>query len=59
MPALWWIHTLEGLLYGVTPSDPATAGAAALFVFAVAAVASALPAYRAARTEPLTVLRVP
>lgn len=59
MPALWWIRSLEALLYGITPSDPWTAGAAASFVFAGAAVASALPAYRAARLEPLTVLRMP
>ena len=45
------------LLYGVTPTDAATfAGVSALLV-AVAALASFVPAWRAAQTDPATTLR--
>ena len=48
---------LSGLLYGVTPTDPATFAAVAILVAAVALVAAWLPARRAARTDPLRALR--
>jgi putative ABC transport system permease protein len=48
---------LSGVLYGVSPSDPWTLGAAALLPLAVALVASAVPAIRAARLDPMRVLR--
>jgi putative ABC transport system permease protein len=44
---------LASLLYGVTASDPATLAAVTLVLFAVALLASLLPAYRAARIEPI------
>ena len=48
---------IENFLYGVTPADPMTyAGTMAVFV-AVTIVASYLPARRATRLHPLTVLR--
>ncbi|HLX44144.1 MAG TPA: ABC transporter permease [Bryobacteraceae bacterium] len=48
---------LAGFLFGVTPGDPLTfLGTAAVFVL-VAIAASYLPARRATRVDPLTVLR--
>jgi len=48
---------LAGMLYGVSPSDAATWSGVVLIVLAVAAAASLLPALRAARVEPMQVLR--
>jgi len=50
-------HVLQGLLFGVSPNDPATLSGAALILAAVALLACWLPARRAARVEPLTALR--
>jgi ABC-type lipoprotein release transport system permease subunit len=48
---------MAGLLYGVTPQDPATfASVPALFV-SVALLACWLPASRASRVQPSTALR--
>jgi predicted permease len=48
---------LSGLLYGVSATDPMTLGAASATLALVALIASYLPARRAARVDPLTVLR--
>jgi len=48
---------LAGMLYGVSPSDPMTAGTVVAGVLAVSALASLVPAVRAARVEPIEVLR--
>jgi putative ABC transport system permease protein len=48
---------LSSLLFGVAASDPATFAGAAIFLLAVALIASALPALRAARLDPVEVLR--
>jgi putative ABC transport system permease protein len=48
---------LSGFLYGVRPIDPVTFGAAALGLLLVAVVASAVPAWRAMRVDPMTALR--
>jgi ABC-type antimicrobial peptide transport system permease subunit len=48
---------LRGLLYGVHPLDPATLLAAAVLLVGVSAVASYIPARRAARVDPASVLR--
>ena len=48
---------LSGMLYGVSASDPMTLGGVVILVLAVSAVASLLPAIRAARLEPMQVLR--
>ena len=48
---------LAGLLYGVSPSDVPTLSAVILLVLVIAAAASLVPAMRAARVEPMQVLR--
>lgn len=48
---------VEGLLFGVTPLDPAILLGVSLMFLAVAALASSLPARRASRLEPMAVLR--
>jgi ABC-type lipoprotein release transport system permease subunit len=48
---------LEGLLYGVQPNDAMTLAAAAAILAAVAFLASAWPARRATRVNPLVPLR--
>jgi len=47
----------RGLLHGVSPTDAPTFLAVALLMTAVAALASYLPARRAARVDPMTALR--
>jgi putative ABC transport system permease protein len=49
--------SLASLLYEVSPTDPATFAAISLVVFAVAAVACFVPAWRAARVDPIRALR--
>jgi predicted permease len=48
---------MQGLLYGVAPRDPATFGSVALLLLVIALLASAVPALRAARVDPLEALR--
>jgi putative ABC transport system permease protein len=55
--ALGMTRVLRGLLYGVTPLDPPTFAAVAVGLTAVAALASALPAWRASRVDPVIALK--
>lgn len=48
---------LQTLLYGVTPSDPATLTTIVLVQAAVALLAAMVPAWRATRVDPATTLR--
>jgi len=50
-------RVIEGLLYGVPPSDPVTLALAGLSLFLVAAAAAYLPARRASRADPMMALR--
>jgi putative ABC transport system permease protein len=48
---------LSGMLYGVSPSDPATLAGVGGLILTVSMLASLLPAIRAARLEPMRILR--
>jgi putative ABC transport system permease protein len=50
-------RVLSGMLYGISPTDSVTLSSVVLIVLAVAVVASLVPAIRAARVEPMNVLR--
>jgi putative ABC transport system permease protein len=55
--AVFATRLLEGLLYGVGPRDPATFAAVTLLLLGISVAASAFPAMRAARVDPLEALR--
>jgi putative ABC transport system permease protein len=48
---------MQSVLYGITPTDPTTFAAVGVGLLAVAALASWLPARRAARVDPMVALR--
>jgi putative ABC transport system permease protein len=50
-------RVLAGMLFGVTPSDPGTLAAVLVAVLVVSALASLVPAARAALLEPMRILR--
>ncbi|WP_426749745.1 ABC transporter permease [Myxococcus sp. Y35] len=50
-------HVLTGLVYGVSTTDPLVFVTVALLLLGVALLASWLPARRASRVDPMTVLR--
>lgn len=50
-------RALRGLLYGVTPSDPVTLVGTAFLLLLVTIVATAVPARRASRVDPMAALR--
>ena len=55
--ALAAVRILGSRLYGVASNDPLTFSGTAVIVFTIAALAAWLPASRAARVEPMTILR--
>lgn len=55
--ALLSARLFSSLLYGVQPSDPAAITTVTAILLATAALANAIPALRAVRTEPQIVLR--
>ena len=50
-------HVLRGLLYGVSPTDPLALAGTCVVLFAVAVIASWLPARQAASIDPMEALR--
>jgi putative ABC transport system permease protein len=50
-------RVIRSLLYNVTPTDPISFGGVALFLAAIAALASYLPARRATNVDPIVALR--
>jgi putative ABC transport system permease protein len=58
LAASWALsRTIESLLHGVSPSDPATYVGAGMLLWLVAMLACGIPALRAARVSPATLLR--
>jgi ABC-type antimicrobial peptide transport system permease subunit len=55
--ALAATQLLRGLLFELSPFDPATYAGAAAILLATAAIASLVPARRAARSDPMAALR--
>jgi len=54
--ALALSRVVAKLIYGVSPTDPATLAVVSLLLAAVAFFASIIPAYRATKVEPMTAL---
>jgi ABC-type lipoprotein release transport system permease subunit len=50
-------HAVSSLLFGVSPLDPVSFGAAIVFLFAVALPSTGLPAWRATHTDPVSAMR--
>jgi len=50
-------QVLAGLLYGISPIDPVAWSAATIVLLGVAALANAMPAYRAMNVDPASALR--
>jgi ABC-type antimicrobial peptide transport system permease subunit len=56
--SLMAVRVIRWILYGVTPYDPVTLGAAVIVLIGVALLAAWIPARRAARLDPMVALRL-
>jgi predicted permease len=57
LAALWLTRLIAGLLFDVSPSDPATIAGVSAVLMAVALVACYIPARRATRIDPVAAMR--
>jgi putative ABC transport system permease protein len=57
LAALWLGRFLAGLVFGIGTTDPATFASVALLLVTTALLASVVPALRASRLDPASVLR--
>ena len=55
--ALMTMKLIAGLLFGLAPTDPLTLILATMLLLAIAAFAGGMPAWRAARIDPVDALR--
>jgi ABC-type lipoprotein release transport system permease subunit len=55
--SFWLTRALRQFLYGITPHDAVSFAAVALLLLVVAAIATIVPARRAASVDPVKVLR--
>jgi putative ABC transport system permease protein len=55
--AAWATSLFSSLLFGVTPTDPSVFAAVALLLGLVGLAASSVPAYRATRVDPMSIIR--
>ncbi|HLK21295.1 MAG TPA: ABC transporter permease [Bryobacteraceae bacterium] len=55
--AAWAVRFISGMLYGVRSNDATALAGAVLLMFVVALMASAIPAFRATRVDPIQMLR--
>lgn len=56
--SVWFVHTIKSILFEVAPLDPVIFAGAPMVLIAIALVACYVPARRAARVDPMTVLRM-
>lgn len=55
--ALALTRLMKGLLFGISPADPATFVGVVMLLFTVTAAASFVPARRATKVDPMSALR--
>ena len=55
--AYWAARSMSSMLFGIPPTDPTTVASVAAVVLATALIGASVPAIRAVRVSPLTVIR--